>query len=122
MRIRSACKKDIPIIQEMFNKSDFKIDPTHLERLIVSETEEGQVIGILMLNTVLECTFVTSDNLSRKSRIQSLRALYEIGKREVKAIGYDLVHGFSNDKISPILLKHFNFQEGKGRNLVLFVE
>lgn len=119
--LRNACKRDASHIQELFDRNGFKLDLDHLERLIVTE-ENDKVTGILYLNTVLEASFITDEDLPKRSRIRSLSLLVEQGKREVKAIGYDLVHAFANDKTESILVKHFGFEPGKGVNLILFVE
>jgi hypothetical protein len=76
----------------------------------------------MSLNTVLECSFLTLPDASRKDRIEALRLMVECGKVSVKNLGYDLVHAFANDKIKNILTKHFGFQNARGTNLVLFVE
>lgn len=122
IRLRNACQRDVQYIHELFDKYDFKIDPKHLERLIVTEEGNGNITGVLYLNSVLECSFITDERLSRRSRCNSLNLLVAQGKREVKAIGYDLVHAFSNEKLESILKKHFGFTTGKGTNLILFVE
>lgn len=122
IRLRSACKRDISYIDGLFVKNGFKLDTDHLERLIVSVDDEDKILGILYLNTVLEASFITDEDLPKRSRIRSLSLLVEQGKREVKAIGYDLVHAFANDKTEGILVKHFGFEAGKGVNLILFVE
>jgi len=120
-RLRNACQRDIQYIQRLFEAYDFKLDPKHLERLMVTEENE-RITGVLYLNTVLECSFLTDDSLPRTVRGRSLNLLVDQGKKEVKAIGYDLVHAFSNERLEGILKKHFGFQPGKGTNLVLFVE
>lgn len=122
IRLRNACQRDLKYVQELFDKYNYKIDPEHMERLILTEAEDGQITGILYLNTVLECSFLTDEGLSQRSRAESLILLVEQGKKEVKSIGYDLVHAFSNERLEGILKKHFGFTTGKGTNLVLFVE
>lgn len=123
MRIRAALNRDIGQIDKLFTDSGFKLDIKHLERLIVAEDDNGKIAGVLYLNTVLECTFLTDEKgVSRKKRVNSLKLLVEQGKKEVKAIGFDLVHAFANEKIAPILEKHFGFEQGKGKNLILFTE
>jgi len=122
MRIRSACARDMKCIIDLFKKHDFKLDTKHLERLIVYVDKKDKILGILMLNTVLECSFITDEALPKKSRILALKALVAQGKKEVKTLHFDLVHAFSNDKIEKILMKHFKFVEGKGKNLIYFVE
>lgn len=122
MKIRNACKRDMKYIISLFDKYEFNLDVKHLKRLIVSVDEEDKIIGVLYLNTVLECSFLANENLSKRSRIVALKLLVSQGIKEVKRLDFDGTHAFANEKIAKILKKHFNFQTGKGENLFLFVE
>lgn len=122
MRIRGARKADLREIEGFYKESNCHLDVDHLERLIVAEGDDSKLIAVLTLNTVLECTFLTAPDATKRDRIESLKHLVEHGKREVKELKYELVHAFANDLIKDILKKHFEFQDAKGTNLVLFVE
>lgn len=121
MIIRRAVKRDLEFISNLYDFYDFKLEPKHLQSLAVSEVD-NEIVAVMSLNTVLECCFLTGENASRKSKIQALKRLVEVGISETQRLGYDGVHAFANDKIASILKKHFEFKPGKGENLFLFVE
>jgi len=122
MNIRGANKGDSKFIQEIFKEHEFKLDPDHLEWIMIAEDDEGKPIALMSLNTVLECSFLTVGGAKRRDKIEALRQMVKVGTASVKDLKYDLVHAFANDKIRDILVKHFGFQKAQGTNLVLFVE
>lgn len=121
MIIRPAKRSDSKFIQEIFTKYDFKLDSIHLKSIWIAEDSKGP-IAVMSINTVLECSFLTADDRSRKDKISSLVQLVEVGKEEIKNLKYDGIHAFANAKIAEILKKHFSFVPGKGENLYLFVD
>jgi len=121
MIIRNARREDAKVIEELYNKYDFKLDLDHTERLLVAQ-EKQSIVAVMGINTVLECCFLTSDGVSRKNKINSLKRLVTCGILEIKELNYDGIHAFANESIAPILKKHFGFVPGIGENLFLFVE
>ena len=121
MIIRRAKREDLKFISNLYDFYDFKMEPRHLQSLAVAE-EDDYIIGIMSLNTVLECCFLTAENASRKSKIQALKELVLVGIGEIRRLKYDGTHAFANDKIAGILEKHFDFVPGKGTNLFLHVD
>ena len=122
MKLRGARKTDLKFIEDLYNQYDFKLDPKHLEMIVVAEDDDGIPVAIMSLNTVLECSFLTIKDSKKRNKVNALKMLVEQGKREVKTLGYDGAHAFANDLIAPVLKKHFNFVPAKGENLFLFVE
>lgn len=122
MQIRGSTVKDAAKIHAIYDHYKYNLDIKHLENIAVAVDDNGEVIGIMVLTTVLECTFLTNPTATRRSKIDALKALVAVGRKSVKDLGYELVHAFANDKIKGILSKHFGFQRGEGTNLVLFVE
>lgn len=122
MIIRRAEKKDLKFISDLYDSYDFKLEPKHLQSLAVAEEVGNEIVGVMSLNTVLECCFLTNRNSSRKNKIQALKRLVEVGISETRRLKYDGVHAFANEAIAGILSKHFDFVSGKGTNLWLNVE
>lgn len=122
MRIRGSSVRDIAQIHAIYDHYQYKLDIPHLEQIAVAVDEDDQVIAVMVLNTVLECTFLTKPTAAKRDKLEALKQLVESGRRSVKELGYDLVHAFANEKIKGILKKHFGFQNAEGTNLVLFME
>ena len=121
MIIRGARKSDLKFIEDIYREYDFKLEPKHIEMMVIAEDEDSTPIAVMSLNTVLECSFLTSKTSLKKQKVEALKQLVEIGIREVKQLGYDNTHAFSNELIAPILKKHFGFKPANGENLILFV-
>jgi len=122
MKIRGANNRDVVTISKLYDEYGFKLEPNHLEMILIAEDDNNKIIAIASLNTVLECAFLTVKDAGRKNKIEALKKLIQISKQSVRDLKYDLVHAFANELIAPILKKHFEFQPAKGENLVLFVE
>lgn len=122
MILRGARKSDSDFIRSIYSEYNFKLDPSHLEMIIIAEDDENKPIAIMSLNTVLECCFLTVKNSKRRDKIEALKRLVRQGMLEVRNLGYDGTHAFANDTIAPVLKKHFNFVPAKGENLFLFVD
>lgn len=122
MRLRGARKADTEFIAKLYDEYDFKLDPSHLQIMIVAEDDNGSPIAVMSLNTVIECSFLTIKESRKRDKIEALKRLVEQGMSEVKTLGYDGTHAFANEKIAPTLKKHFGFVTAKGENLFLFVE
>jgi N-acetylglutamate synthase-like GNAT family acetyltransferase len=123
MRIRGAGARDVSKIDKLFKDYSFKLDPNHLEMMLVAEDEDEEIIGVCSLVTILECTFITDQKIRLRDRVEALKELVRIGSREAHDLGYDVVHAFSQNKqVINTLKKHFEFQDATGQVLVKFTD
>lgn len=120
--VRGARKSDLVFIDKLYQDAGFKLDIPHLERLVVVE-DEGEIVAVGSLTTILEAAFVTNPNSRLRKRTQGLSLLAKQAESETKSIGYDLYHNFvTDDQVNRTLKKHFGFEDGKGFNLIKFIE
>lgn len=118
-RLRGASGKDYPAIEWLFKNSGFTLDYKHMERLMVVE-DEGGIIAVGSLATLLEASFVVEPTRSKKSKVIALTALMQQVDKEVGILQYDNFHVFAtNDDIIGILKKRFKFVRTAAKQVLL---
>jgi hypothetical protein len=122
LRVRGAGIRDAELIKSLFDKADYPLDIKHIEMLVVVEDEDG-IIAVGSLVTLLEATFLVTENRSKRDKIDALIKLTEQAKVEAKYLDYNLFHVFTkNPQVERTLAKSLGFTPGHGTNLVCFTE
>jgi hypothetical protein len=123
MKIRGATTRDFSAIDKLFKQYNFKLDIPHLEMLMVAESEDGELLGVCSLVTLLECAFLCDKDIKLRDRVSALKELVAVGNREANSLGYDVVHAFTeNGQVERTLKKHFEFQDASGKVLIKFTD
>lgn len=110
MIIRGARKANAGEIAAILEQYNCTIDTDHLSMMLVAEDDDGKVIGVCSLVTLLEGAFLLNKATPKRQRLTAMKLLIETGSTAAKSLGYDIVHGFVEDKlVERTLRKKFNF-------------
>lgn len=105
---------------ELESQAQFPLENLTNKPMILQKTfedEEG-LIGSIMVNRTVEVAAIFNDR-SRRDLIEVMKQIPDLLYRELIPLGYRDIHAFiKNEKFANILVKHFGFEDAKGRALV----
>jgi len=127
--VRGATGKDFDRIVELFGASGFKLEPKHLQALIVVEdivdSENGfysqrKLVGAGALSNILEGVLVLDNELPRKKRVQIFDRIMRQADVEARNAGFDNWHAFAaNAGAQKLLKKHYGLNPVKAVEVLL---
>jgi len=121
MIVRRCKEGDWEDIVKLAAQHTFPFPDLHNMLSAVVVVKDDKVIAFAYVKTLVEAVFIP-DKSSRKNIVSSLRLVNETLLQDVKKMGIEQVHLFSeNPEFSKILKKHLNFTDCIGDALCLEV-
>lgn len=122
MIIRNAGVRHAKVLDVLFSKSGFELEPRHLLSSVVVEKEtSADVIAIGTFNTIVEASFLVNDGYSSMMRAKALKLLLEQADKEIKANGYKSYHAFTTNELIKATLLRRKFVPVNGDALIKWV-
>lgn len=122
MRVRGAGARDTDVIDRLYKEYEFTLDIAHIESLIVVEDDDGDVIAVGSLVTILEGAFLVDTSRPRRERVEAMKLVMRQADIEAAILKYDSYHSFAtNLSIVQILKRKFSFKLCRGTALLRWV-
>lgn len=123
MRIRGAGSRDSGIIDKLYTKYGFELNPSQVENIVVVEDDQGAVFAVGTLVKILEGAFLVDESRPRRQRVEALKLLLNQADIETASLGYDCYHSFATKlSILEILKRRFSFKSCIGSPLIKWVK
>lgn len=122
MEIRRAEKSDWEDIVRISKEQDFPFPTFENLQSFVVVVKGDKVIAFGYIKLLAEAVFAPSKQ-SKKEAGASLKLIHEMLLEDCKTLNFRQVHVFSMPhEYGDILIKHFGFEDVKGRSQVLNIE